>query len=462
MECQVCIQKYNKKRLKITCPECAYEACVSCIQTYMSHRLVGQRSKISCMNCHQGWSDFFVHVHFPKSFCSLIWKNWRLEELLEYEMSLMPETQKKIEFMQEQEAIQQTIQIYDEEIAQLMRRVRDMQMLKRVSQYELESLKNNWVQSQTQKHSSTRPCPNTSCRGYLNSELICSLCHSQTCKQCFCEIGSGTEAHHICLKENLESAKVILQETKSCPKCGVPIIKIEGCDQIWCTGCNTAFNWHTHKIIVFSNSVFHNPHYADWYKTTINSQQEMDASIDVFLPIFYDKYKKLLTDSFHRSFRDNEMFLHIKDIFGERLFWCKRLLRHQIDTQPKNHISVCNEKLRLDYLNHRIDLPTMTTQLKKRMKKQRIQQENRRIVMSFIQQGKQLMYDYYHQVFQALQNIPKRRSRSEVLKEQDACLIILFHLFQSFENRLQETLNAHYRLFDEVVEIYPGKRRALF
>jgi len=103
------------------------------------------------------------------------------------------------------------------------------------------------------------PCPADNCRGYLSSQYKCELCKLFTCPDCFEVIGYSKDEPHECKEDNIKSAELIKKETKGCPKCGVRIFKIEGCDQMWCTECKVAFSWNTGKIVVNGN--IHNPHY---------------------------------------------------------------------------------------------------------------------------------------------------------------------------------------------------------
>ncbi len=101
-------------------------------------------------------------------------------------------------------------------------------------------------------------CPAADCEGFLNKEWRCGICNILTCKECH-EIVGG--AGHDCNPDVIESVKALSKESKPCPKCAAAISKISGCDQMWCTQCQTAFSWRTGAI---ETVVIHNPHYFEW------------------------------------------------------------------------------------------------------------------------------------------------------------------------------------------------------
>lgn len=129
-----------------------------------------------------------------------------------------------------------------------------------------------------------KPCPTEDCKGFLSTQYKCGLCNVKVCPKCFDIIHFTTQSSgdgnpdniiqvsgpHECKPENIESANMIKKETKACPQCGVPIFKISGCNQMWCTGCNIAFDWRTGNI---ETGGIHNPHYFDWLKK--NGKQGM-------------------------------------------------------------------------------------------------------------------------------------------------------------------------------------------
>jgi hypothetical protein len=110
-----------------------------------------------------------------------------------------------------------------------------------------------------------KPCPAEGCKGFLSTAWKCGLCDLYTCPDCHDLKGPVRDTPtHTCDPTKVETARLIAKEAKSCPKCGVSICKIEGCDLMWCTQCNTGFNWRTGKI---ADGPIHNPHYFEWLRT---------------------------------------------------------------------------------------------------------------------------------------------------------------------------------------------------
>lgn len=100
-------------------------------------------------------------------------------------------------------------------------------------------------------------CLREGCNGAFKSDLgVCMICDATACVKCLTPMERG--ADHECAKENIKTARLIITETKSCPRCHVPIQKDTGCDQMMCTSCLHVFSWNTGKE---ERGVIHNPHY---------------------------------------------------------------------------------------------------------------------------------------------------------------------------------------------------------
>jgi hypothetical protein len=124
----------------------------------------------------------------------------------------------------------------------------------------------HWGRSPTQvepekkeKRTFIMKCPHEDCQGFLSTHYKCGLCDIHVCKDCHL---IKTDSH-VCDPDNVESVKQIKKETRPCPKCAAAISKIDGCDQMWCTQCRTAFSWRTGTI---ETKTIHNPHYFEFMR----------------------------------------------------------------------------------------------------------------------------------------------------------------------------------------------------
>lgn len=105
-------------------------------------------------------------------------------------------------------------------------------------------------------------CSNGECKGFVNSNYVCELCRSHYCHDCFKLFkDESDEDNHTCNEEDLATAREIIASTKPCPNCASRIFKTYGCSQMFCTNCQTGFDWNTGKIIT---SDFHNPERIRW------------------------------------------------------------------------------------------------------------------------------------------------------------------------------------------------------
>lgn len=104
-------------------------------------------------------------------------------------------------------------------------------------------------------------CPVDNCKGMFNNDdLKCLLCNTMMCSSCHENLSE--EEDHKCNVDTVETIKVLKTDSKSCPKCKTTIYKIDGCDQIWCTQCHTAFSWKSGNV----ETKIHNPHYYEWLR----------------------------------------------------------------------------------------------------------------------------------------------------------------------------------------------------
>jgi hypothetical protein len=136
-------------------------------------------------------------------------------------------------------------------------------------------------------------CTKEDCKGMLSSEgknahgnYVCSICDATTCHEC--RMGIEEDVHE-CDPDILETVKLMSASSKPCPSCSIPIFKISGCNQMFCTECHASFDWRTLRL---NNGAVHNPHHAEWLRTNHNRPREVadvqcgrEPSLDMCLTV---------------------------------------------------------------------------------------------------------------------------------------------------------------------------------
>ena len=251
MTCVICCENYNKlKNKKVNCIYCEYETCTNCIRNYTLSTI----ENAHCMNCKKEFKYEFLSQILTKNFMKNEYKKHREGILVDREKALLQETQPYVEREIQIENLHKNAIDIRKEIRRLKNRLFDIE-------YDMRELQRG--RPITTKYKYVRKCPND-CNGFLSENWDCSLCNVKVCSKCH-EIKekSGEEViEHECKPENVETAKLLMKDTKPCPNCGVLIHKIEGCDQMWCVMCKIAFSWRTGQ----RENVIHNPHYYEYLR----------------------------------------------------------------------------------------------------------------------------------------------------------------------------------------------------
>jgi hypothetical protein len=138
-----------------------------------------------------------------------------------------------------------------------MRELRDLNAEMTQTFEDLNRLRNGGVVYGENSNVLVRKCPLEDCKGFLNEDWFCGLCKNNFCEHC----NENIEEGHVCDPDAVKTMKLLKKDTKSCPKCGTMIYKIDGCSQMWCPDCHTAFDWRSGKIEV---GRIHNPHYIEF------------------------------------------------------------------------------------------------------------------------------------------------------------------------------------------------------
>ena len=255
--CFVCCEPYNRStRAKIICNlgDCGYECCKTCVRAY----LLSTRNEPHCMNCKRAYTQNFMVSHLNRSFTDNDFKKHRRQLLLEHELSRMPETMQLAENYMKIDGYHENVKDYNERLRELQAELREIQRKKFDDMRKILLLKSGKVETE-EKKKFVFPCPADDCRGYLSTQYKCGYCSLYTCPRCHEIVGHNRDDPHTCDPNSVASAEEIKKTCKGCPSCGVPIQKISGCDQMYCTECRIAFSWNTGKIDSTGN--IHNPHF---------------------------------------------------------------------------------------------------------------------------------------------------------------------------------------------------------
>lgn len=364
-ECTICTEKYTKQnRKKITCNHCNFESCISCIKTFFKNN----ETYPSCMNCHEKLSEEFLYDNFPKNYINKDIKELKQNLLFEQEKQLLPASQEIAKYAEHIENVEKSI---EEDVKMIY----ELRMKSMSLQCELEKKKNlvqnfnrdytiptNQNESSSSLSSSKeinvfiKQCPCNDCSGYLSTQWKCGMCNVRVCKDCL-EI-KGED--HVCNPDNIATANVIKESTKSCPSCGTAIGKIYGCNHMWCTNCNTGFDWRTRKLVIKNNT---NPHYYEWLRQNGNNARELSDVVCGGIPNI-STLRHIITITNYNS-NDNSL-----DI-SKKVLEFHRLINHVQHIELRETDEVNNIDLRVKLLRKKITIEKFKQLILTRVKIQR-------------------------------------------------------------------------------------------
>ena len=268
MSCSLCIEEFTKQphKKQAKCPYCDFSACTKCTQTY----LIGTHEDPHCMGCRKGWSREVMDSILLTTWINGDYKKHRENVLFDRERSRLPAAQIVVEHRKraiEREPIRteimNKIRLMETQINTLRveyyKECRRIEMLQRGE--DPFAVGENVVKEE--RRIFVMPCPSNGCRGFLSQAYKCGVCDIYACPDCR-EIKGTRDSAHVCNPDTVATVQRLKKECRGCPECGTNIFKIEGCDQMFCTNCNTPFSWLTGKKI--TNGAIHNPHYFEYMR----------------------------------------------------------------------------------------------------------------------------------------------------------------------------------------------------
>jgi len=241
-----------------------------------------------------------------------------------------------------------------EKIGQLRYRLSELQN-EREALYQ-ESLNRNPYgrpqpeQPQRQRAEFIRACPDNDCRGFLSTQWKCGLCEKWSCPQCHEIKGLNRDVEHVCNPETVASVRLLSNDTKPCPSCRAGIFRISGCNHMWCTKCNTGFNWITGAI----ERAGLNPHYYEWARRNGNdvprNEGDNPCQQNLLNYTLFTRTRNLLLYKHHahplsNSCSDLIMRLVQNAIHMEGVIMPRYAIRNREDR---------NQNLRIDYMMNKL------------------------------------------------------------------------------------------------------------
>lgn len=175
-------------------------------------------------------------------------------------------------FMVEQNQLERSINnLYRQFLIAQSEVIKGILILEGYTDDEIENIMSEMMLAPPPQHSSVQ-CP--SCGENMKGDdtiKTCSECSVSLCSKCLDDVG---EELHQCCKEKIDTINQIKKTCHPCPMCRTMIEKDGGgCDQMFCTRCNTTFSWATGQVVE-EDDVRHNPHFFEWRRRTNQAQRQ--------------------------------------------------------------------------------------------------------------------------------------------------------------------------------------------
>jgi len=226
------------------------------------------------MGCRRGWSREVLDTIVLSTWLNDTYKKHRQDILLDRERSRLPAAQIIVERRKLAEGRIALRSVIMEEINTLERQLQEKRTEYYLETRRIDAYNRGIDPFGTDSSDKTKedrrvfvmPCPAPECRGFLSTAYKCGVCDIYSCPECHETKGLDRDAAHTCDQNTVATVKAMKKECRNCPDCGTNIFKIEGCNQMFCTNCNTPFDWVSGKKI--TNGAIHNPHYFEYLRAS--------------------------------------------------------------------------------------------------------------------------------------------------------------------------------------------------
>jgi len=331
------------------------------------------------MSCRAAWPRDFLDANFSKAFVNKDFKAHREQVLFEREQALLPASQHMVGHWNRAEDLRRIYAAATEATIQLTTELNRVKRRRDEVQAELRFFETTGYRRPYQRGTAggggddaddnrahfVRACPAADCRGFLSSAWKCGTCNVWVCPDCHGIKGFERDAaDHECDPNDVATAQLLQRDTKPCPKCASLITKIDGCDQMWCVQCHTAFSWRTGRPV---SGTVHNPHFYEWQRRQNGGVAPRVPGDD---PGRCDDHQQGLPEFYYITQRLSRPERH-NDV-RRSLFEYHRIILHVEYVQRATYRvaeNPDNSDLRLKYLLRQIDETEWKRRLQQREKK---------------------------------------------------------------------------------------------
>jgi hypothetical protein len=309
------------------------------------------------MHCSVAFKMDQIHDSFPKSFWTHDYKKHREQTLFSLEMSQCAATLPHVQMAAEHDVASAELHACRGEIAELTKHLKQKKIQERALLARVQATKvNHRLVVKTTTLEFHVPCNTHQCRGFVTPYTPkCACCNQSTCHRCHQTIvETPTLGHHadtpdptghVCTADNIATVQELRRNAKQCPECRVYISKVDGCDQMFCVSCHTAFSWNTGLRI---NGPIHNPHYFEVRARLGNvrdvANPQRNQMCDEF-PSIHDLRREV--NNGQRLEEDVELTLryafHISDVVCHDLRWLAR--EYSFNTNLERRVDWMRKKL---------------------------------------------------------------------------------------------------------------------
>lgn len=356
--CMVCMEDFDEKKIrKVICSFCTSNKeknhyCAGCLKDFLTSH--SDQAHWSCMICKTKFTTTYVMDMYPPSVVNGAFKQLQKKNLLQSQLAMLPATDGAMQREKLRRENERKRADYEAQIARLKRQIDELDDSDGAAETSDAGAKRRRL-------TVFNRCEKGDCRGFLREDdalrgkLKCNVCDTVFCRKCvreMVEFGETNEFRHLspdneqgvveCDAEALATVRELQNNVKRCPEdsCGALISKVEGCDQMFCVMCNTAFSWNTGQKVKSSN--LHNPHYLEWMRK--QGEQEGGAPI-----------RRELADVPCGGIPSLQHFHDAQKDFFEKVGLNNGILRHTDDTLKRMETAV---SCTITHVNHNLDVET--------------------------------------------------------------------------------------------------------